>query len=244
MISTHWPKSELSLVKVHSSDSKDEIDNKRKINKELLQKSERENGLSDQTTLSAVKFIANNSVELHDYEAADALYKRLFVANQEAFSPNSAEAAATLKDIADVAIRQGRLVEATKILHRVREIQSILGLKEDPETFNVTEQIADLCELRGLHDDALNEYGEVIKHLRDTLGESHDKTLGVMKIEAKIWRRKGKGDKRAKLIALERLKNITRIEENRLAQAKCSADTPRMPRRPRLERGVVFKKLE
>jgi len=170
-------KMELDLAGVESSKSKENIEKRRQAlrkktkkkregMKDTLKNYEQVNGLSDPATLTMVQKLASSAFDAGEYGEADALYKRLFVSTQ-ANAPCSQEIANVLKDMAEVAERQGRLAEATKNLCRVREIQRIFGLKQnDPEILKVTRQIANLCNSRGLYDDALREYNEIITNLQ------------------------------------------------------------------------------
>ena len=189
-------------VRVNSSDSQKEISDKLEINKVSLNACEKVYGLADLTTLTIVRQMANDAFQARDYQKAEALYKRLFVSTQETCTPCSVEAGAVLKDVAEVAIRQGRLVEATKTLRRVREIELDIGLTEaDPEILKLTEQIGNLYESRRLHDEALLEYGKIIAQLQNMSAIMDDEMLRVKELEANVWRQKGKKNRPALKIA-------------------------------------------
>jgi tetratricopeptide (TPR) repeat protein len=165
-------KAKQNLARGEPSNSKKAIETKQKAMKDSLNKSEQYNGLSDSATLAVVQKIAGYAFEAREYEKAEALYKRLFVSTQTE-APCSEKAATVLKDMAAVAVHQGRLVEATKDLRRVRDIQRRLGL--DLEVLKVTRQIARLYESRDLYGDALQEYNEIISNFPGTVS---DKTQG------------------------------------------------------------------
>jgi tetratricopeptide (TPR) repeat protein len=205
---------------VSSCDSKKKIAEIQGENRKSLAKSESDNGLSDSMTLSMVEVIASNFAELRDYEKADALYKRLFVAVQEAYLPCSKESADVLEQMARVAVHQGRLVEATKILHRVRDIQSSLKKPSSPETLETSERIAGLYERQGLYDDAIGEYKEIIKYRMDTPGSRAEETLRVMECRANAYRVKGKRDKNALETAAARYREVVQIRIQNLRQCK------------------------
>lgn len=158
--------------------------------------------------------MASDAFQARDYERAKALYKRLFVSMQEICTPCSKDAGAILKDIAEVAVRQGQRVKATETLLRVREIELSLGLKEDdPEILKVTEQIGGLYESRNLHDDALLEYGKIMTQLENISGTMGVEMLRVRELEANVWRQRGKKDRSALMIAESKRKALTQDRE-------------------------------
>jgi tetratricopeptide (TPR) repeat protein len=182
-------KAKQNLARGEPSNLKPAFETTQKSLKDSLHKSEQLNGLSDSATLAVVQKIASYAFEARDYEKAEALYKRLFVSTQTQ-APCCEKAATVLKDMAAVAVRQGRLVEATKNLRRARDIQRILGLQDDDlEVLKVTRQIASLYESRDLYDDALQEYGEIISNfpgkIRDKMEEGGDTNTGTLLQKAK-----------------------------------------------------------
>ena len=206
-----WAKIDPKLAQVKSSDSEEEIENKEKANKTILNQSEKENGLSDLITLEIVNKMASDALEVRKYKKAEALYKRLFVSTQEIYTPCSEKVAVVLKVVANVAVRRGRLLEATETLRRVKEIRLNLGLKQgDTNIVEVTEQIIDLCVSTGLYDDALIEVDEIISRLQDTLGPMHDETLRYKEIKANIWHQKGKKDQRGSEVATSITEEVAR----------------------------------
>ena len=176
---------------------------------EALRKVEEVKGLSDSETLTIVQTMADYAFEAREYERAEALYKRVFVAMQ-AQAPCSKEAVNVLKDMAAVAVRQGRIVEATKILRRARDMQGILGLKQnDLEVLMVTRQIAGLYESRHLHDEALQEYDKIITNFPSTPRAKSDETPGRKDSKAGMWRKKSMGSKHA--LVVSRSKRVNRL---------------------------------
>jgi tetratricopeptide (TPR) repeat protein len=191
-------KAKQNLARKEPSNSKKAIETKQKALKDSLNKSEQYNGLSDSATLAVVQKIAGYAFEVREYEKAEALYKRLFVSTQTE-APCSEKAATVLKDMAAVAVHQGRLVEATKNLRRVRDIQRILGLQEDDlEVLKVTRQIASLYESRDLYGDALQEYNEIINNFPGTVS---DKTQGGGDTNAGLLLQRVKRGKHALVMA-------------------------------------------
>ena len=207
-----------------STDSNEEIDEKQKINKGVLDQSEKDNGLSDLTTLTIVSKMASDALEVRRYQTAEALYKRLFVSIQETYTPCNEEVAAVLRDVARVAVHRGQLVEATKTFRRVREIRLKLGLEEDDLRISeITEQVISLCVSRGLYDDALQEVDKIVGPLERKLGTADSKVLQFREIEAKIWREKGRKDRRAFVIAESKTREVAREQK---------AKDPLRPKKP------------
>ena len=133
--------------------------------------------------------MADDAFQVLDYERVKAFYKRLLVSMQEICTLCSKDTGAILKDIAEVAVRQGQRVKARETSLHFRRIELGLGLKEDgPEILKVTEQIGDLYASRGLHDDALLEYGKTITQLEKISGTMCDEVLRVRELEANDWR--------------------------------------------------------
>lgn len=214
-------KLESNLVRVKSSDSKEDIDRKQEINKGFLNQSEKDNGLSDLTTLTIVDKMACDALEARKYKMAEALYKRLFVSIQETYTPCNEKVAAVLRDVAEVAVYRGQWIEATKTLRRVRDIQLNLGVvQDDSRILKISEQIINLYVARGLYDDALLEVGKIIGHLERKLGTADDETLQFREIEAKIWREKGRKDKRALVIAESMTGEVARNQKQKNRPAK------------------------
>lgn len=216
-----WEKLKPELIKVSPYDSEQEIFSKEEENKKCLRKSERLHGLCDFITLAIVQKMAEDALVAREYEKAEALYKRLFVSIQAAYSPCSEKAAAVLEEMAKVAIRQGRLVEATKTLYRVRDVQLKVADENSSGVLRVTERIVNVHVSRGMYQDALQACSKIIdsqKRLpQDASEESRDLFLEIKKLEASIWRSKGKTDKDAFLKALELDKEIASSKERKSA---------------------------
>ena len=68
-----WAKLEPKLAQVKNSDSEEEIENKEKTNKFVLNQSEKDKGLSDLTTLEIVNKMASDAFEVRKYKKAEAL---------------------------------------------------------------------------------------------------------------------------------------------------------------------------
>lgn len=127
--------------------------------------------------------MASLALRTQNFAKAEALYKRLFVSIQ-AYAPCSVELASVLREMAEVASRQGRLYEATKSLSRVRQIQYVHGLKHnDPRNLQISEQIANLYVTRGLYDDGCQEYDSIIHIFREAQedGEENKEVPDMMK---------------------------------------------------------------
>lgn len=203
-----WAKIRPKLAQVKKSDSQEEIENKQKTNKSFLDQSEKDNGLSDLTTLEIVNKMASDAFEVRKYTQAEALYKRLFVSTQETYTPCSEKVAVVLKVVANVAVRRGQLLEATETLRRVREIRLNLGLKPgDTPIVELTKQIIHLCVSKRLYDDALIEVDGIISASQDKLGPMHDETLRWKEIKANMWRQK---DRHASEVAASITKDVAR----------------------------------
>ncbi|KAL9619076.1 MAG: hypothetical protein Q9160_006252 [Pyrenula sp. 1 TL-2023] len=221
-------KMEPRLAPVYSTDSKQDPGAQEGKNRKVLNECEKANGLCDPTTLEIVQEMASDAFMAQKYEKAEAFYKRLFVSMQEAYTPCSVEAAAVLEDVAKFAICQGRLVEATKTLRRIKEVQLQLSVevdKNDPKILDINEQIASVYEARGLYDDAsdaLNECLGIINSLQYTLGILNDGTLRRKELETRLLRLKGKKDKDASLIANaeKQLEEIAQSKNQGPAQPK------------------------
>lgn len=127
--------------------------------------------------------MASLALRTQNFAKAEALYKRLFVSIQ-AYAPCSVELASVLREMAEVASRQGRLYEATKSLARVRQIQHVHGLKHnDPRNLQISEQIANLYVTRGLYDSGCQEYDRIIHIFREAQedGEENKEVPDMMK---------------------------------------------------------------
>ena len=184
------------IAPVTSTDSEEEITKKQELIRSLLDRSEKEHGLSALKTLKIVRNMASDALEVQKYRTAEALYKRLFVSIQETHTPCNGKVAAVLRDVARVAVHRGQLIEATKTFRRVRDIQLSLGLKkEDPSTLEITEQVINLCASRGLYGEALQEVDKIVGHLEAKLGTKTEKTLQFRQIGDKIRREKDRKER-------------------------------------------------
>ena len=185
-----------NFARVNSTDSEEEIAKKQEKIRSLLDQSEKKYGLSDLMTLTIIRNMASDALEVQQYRTAETLYKRLFVLIQEINTPCNEEVATVLGDIARIAVHRGQLIEATKTFRRVRDIQLNLGFREeDSSTLKITEQVIKLCASRGLYEDALQEVDKIVGHLEAKSGTENDKTLQFREIGEKLRREKDRKDR-------------------------------------------------
>ena len=165
---------------------------------------------------------ARNAFRAQEYDEAETHYKRLLVAWLDIYTMRSQEIVDVLRNLAVIAKRQVRLVEATEILCTVREIQpKLVPAVDTSETFEITKRLTDLYARRNMHNEALEMVQTVIAHKEETLGRMDNETLEALMMKQEILENKGKQDKQALIQAeevgfiIEKRKLFADFEENR-----------------------------
>ena len=190
------------------SELKEETKTKLKPTEASLKASEKAHGLRAPRTLEIVEQKAGDAFGGHEYDRAEALYKRLLVSSLEIHTLRSKVVLKTLGRVAEVAIRRGRLVEATGILNHVREIQLESLKASSPKILELTERIASLYMSRGLHNQALTMLDSITGQDTESM---HHVPIRVLEMKAIILRLKGKRANRD----LERAEIWTKLANER-----------------------------
>jgi tetratricopeptide (TPR) repeat protein len=166
----------------------------------ILVKYEESYGLCDPKTLDVLEKLAQAYVDKTDYECAEMIYKRIFVAKQDLDGPSSLSIARILTQIASVAQEQGHYSEAAKCLRRAVEIEKITLGDDDIETINTSARLANVYNSEGklkeakiLYDDLFGKM-EGAKNVPRRLDE---KTLKFLECSAKNLRNLGKNEEAA-----------------------------------------------
>jgi len=205
-----WDEMRPKLERMKSTDSVADLKSKKDNNMKCLLECERYNGLSNLATLMVVRQMADDAFETQRYEEADALYKRLFVAVQETYTPCSEKVVEVLKLMAEVGRCQYRLVEATKMLQRARTIQNDLKLDDSsPEVLDIKERMAKLYDSQGFYSEALGEIRFVIREH----GKEDLEALRLNELEEAILRHQSKKSRYARALAESKSKKISEMRK-------------------------------
>jgi hypothetical protein len=148
------------------------------------------------------------------------------VAIQDAYTPCSFKTADVLEKIAEWGIHEGRFVEPSRNLERVRRIQEGLGLKSDhSEVMRVKEELATLYGFQGLYRDAVQQIKDVITWQKSRLKPDDEKVLRLEEMEAAFWQHIAKRDRSAQAIAKEKSETVAQkwkeMHESGTRKAQC-----------------------
>ena len=138
---------------------------KEKTCKDHLRRSEEDNGLLHDTTITNLQILAQVYADQGDYLRAELLYERALVVftDSELYGPWHPKAIRILHPLAEVEIKQGKFMEATQTLTYLQTFQTALYGKDHSDTLRTGANLAVLYDKQKRWQDAEALYKKIIQ---------------------------------------------------------------------------------